>query len=206
MTEAAIKTRFRVGGMDCAACASKIETAVARLPEVQQATASFTAGTLAVTHGGALSFAAVERQVTALGYTIAPAVRSEAAKGEHDGHEHAHFDAGDGPWWKTRKALLAAGCGVALALAWLAGWLLPQASHWAFLVAIAVGLVPIAWRAVQAAVAGTPFTIETLMTIAAIGAVFIGAGNELALLVGLLLAAGLLTALWLLRDEGPEAG
>ncbi|MFO0691217.1 MAG: hypothetical protein U0900_21135 [Myxococcota bacterium] len=40
----------------------------------------------------------------------------------------------------------------------------------------------------------------------ALGAVFLGAGNELALLVGLLLAAGLLTALWLLRDEGSEAG
>lgn len=40
----------------------------------------------------------------------------------------------------------------------------------------------------------------------ALGGLFIGAGNELALLLGLLLAAGLLTALVLLRDEGSEAG
>lgn len=40
----------------------------------------------------------------------------------------------------------------------------------------------------------------------ALGGLFIGARSELALLVGLLLAAGLLTALWLLRDEGTEAG
>lgn len=40
----------------------------------------------------------------------------------------------------------------------------------------------------------------------ALGGLFIGAGSELALLVGILLAAGLLTALWLLRDEGSEAG
>ncbi|MBY0400164.1 hypothetical protein K2X89_07705, partial [Myxococcota bacterium] len=41
---------------------------------------------------------------------------------------------------------------------------------------------------------------------AALGRLFIGAKSELALLVGLLLAAGLLTALWLLREEGSEAG
>ncbi|MBK7951776.1 MAG: hypothetical protein IPK00_24180 [Deltaproteobacteria bacterium] len=35
---------------------------------------------------------------------------------------------------------------------------------------------------------------------------FSRAGNGSALLVGILLAAGLLTALWLLRDEGREAG
>lgn len=39
-----------------------------------------------------------------------------------------------------------------------------------------------------------------------LGAHFIGRGSDLALLLGLLLAAGLLAALGLLRDEGSEAG
>ena len=46
-----------------------------------------------------------------------------------------------------------------------------------------IGLVPIAKRAVMAALAGIPFTIEMLMTIAAIGAVIIGAAEEAALVV-----------------------
>lgn len=41
---------------------------------------------------------------------------------------------------------------------------------------------------------------------AALGALFIGRDGDLAPLLGLLLAAGLLTALGLLRDEGSEAG
>lgn len=41
---------------------------------------------------------------------------------------------------------------------------------------------------------------------AAIGGLFIGVHGDLALPVGLLLSAGLLTALCLLRDEGSEAG
>ena len=43
---------------------------------------------------------------------------------------------------------------------------------------MAVGLVPIARRAFAGAARGTPFSIETLMTIAAVGAVFIGAAEE----------------------------
>ena len=36
MSEAAEKLKFRVGGMDCAACATKIENAVGRLPGVAE--------------------------------------------------------------------------------------------------------------------------------------------------------------------------
>jgi Cd2+/Zn2+-exporting ATPase len=183
-------TRFRVGGMDCAACAAKIENAVSRLPEVNRAAASFTAGTLAVTHAGPLSSAAVERQVKALGYSIASAERNRGGDGERQ--SHSHFETGEAPWWLSRKAVLAAGCGLALALAWAAGWLLPQAAQWAFLVAMAVGLLPIAWRAIQAALSGTPFTIEILMTVAAVGAVFIGAAEEAAAVVFLFLVGELL--------------
>ncbi len=35
MTDATRKARFRIGGMDCAACASKIETAVRRMPGIE---------------------------------------------------------------------------------------------------------------------------------------------------------------------------
>jgi Cd2+/Zn2+-exporting ATPase len=55
-----------------------------------------------------------------------------------------------------------------------------------------VGLVPIARRAFAAALAGTPFSIEMLMTIAAVGAVIIHAGEEAATVVFLFLVGELL--------------
>ncbi|MBY0361966.1 heavy metal translocating P-type ATPase [Phreatobacter oligotrophus] len=110
----------------------------------------------------------------------------------HDHAGHTHQDLDDGPWWRSRKAMLTIGCGAALAGAWIVGQLVPAVGHWVFALAMAVGLVPIARRAVMAAAAGMPFTIETLMTIAAVGAVFIGATEEAAAVVFLFLVGELL--------------
>lgn len=173
--------------MDCAACATKIENAVGRLPEVDGVAVSVTAGTIAIEHANGLVPGTVEGRVEKLGYTIAPL--------NTDGEEHNHkgaastsvLDADGGPWWRSRKAKLTISCGIALVIAWLAGWLFPAISNWAFFMAMAVGLIPIARRAVAAARAGSPFTIETLMTIAAVGAVLIGATEEAAMVVLLFL-------------------
>ncbi|CAN7496057.1 heavy metal translocating P-type ATPase [Mesorhizobium amorphae] len=199
----AIKTKYRVGGMDCAACASKIETAVSRIPGVTEVGASFTAGTMNVVHD-AVPFAAIQKAVKSLGYTVAadgatpPA--TNAIPDDHADHDSgdSHLDIGDGPWWKTRKAMLTLACGVALVMAYLIGRVVPEIGHWAFLAALLVGLVPVGRRAVAGALAGTPFSIETLMTIAAIGAVIIGATEEAATVVLLFLVGELL--------EGVAAG
>ncbi len=223
MTQHQETTRFRVGGMDCASCATKIETAVGRLPGVDSVAVSVMTGSLAVTHDGSVAKDTVEQQVKALGYSVGPAAggrKQPAAQARSEGHDHAghdhadhshdhsggghdhsghsHLDLGDGPWWKSRKALMTIGCGVALAGAWLLGQAVPAVGHWAFVAAMAVGLVPIARRAFAAALAGMPFTIETLMTIAAVGAVFIGAAEEAAAVVFLFLVGELL--------EGVAAG
>lgn len=202
MSEAAEKLKFHVGGMDCAACVTKIENAVGRLPGVREVGVSLPNGTLTVLRSGEIAKGAIERQVKALGYQIVPAnaaVSSHAhAAGEH-AHDHSgHGEIIDGPWWRTRKAVLTFVAGGALVLAYLAGLLVPQIGHWAFLVAMAVGLIPVARRAIVAAMTGTPFSIETLMTIAAIGAVFIGATEEAAMVVLLFLVGELL--------EGVAAG
>lgn len=44
----AIQTRYRVAGMDCAACASKVDIAVRRLPGVEDVSVSVSAGTMLV--------------------------------------------------------------------------------------------------------------------------------------------------------------
>ena len=190
----ALKTKYRVGGMDCAACATKIETAVSRIPGVSEVGASFTAGTMNVVHEN-VPFAAIQKAVKSLGYSVAsadaPAPEGEAHNHDHDGGEQ-HLDLGDGPWWQTRKAKLTLACALALVLAYFVGLVAPAIGHWAFLVALLVGLVPIGRRAVAGALAGTPFSIETLMTIAAVGAVIISATEEAATVVLLFLVGELL--------------
>jgi Cd2+/Zn2+-exporting ATPase len=187
--------KYRIGGMDCAACATKIENAVGRLPGVAVVGVSLAAGTMTVTPDGAIAAGAVERQVKTLGYSIAPAGAAAAARAKEEyGHDHedGHGEIVDGPWWRTRKAVLIFVCAAALAVAYLVGLALPEAGHWAFVAAMVVGLVPIARRAVVAAMTGTPFSIEMLMTVAAIGAVFIGATEEAAIVVLLFLIGELL--------------
>jgi Cd2+/Zn2+-exporting ATPase len=77
-------------------------------------------------------------------------------------------------------------------VAYLISTAFPQIGHWAFIGALLVGLVPVGWRAIQGTFAGSPFTIETLMTIAAVGAVIIGATEEAATVVLLFLVGELL--------------
>jgi Cd2+/Zn2+-exporting ATPase len=88
--------------------------------------------------------------------------------------------------------MLTIGCGLALGLAYGVGRLYPPIEWGSFLAALCVGLLPIASRAFAAARAGTPFSIETLMTIAAVGAVIIGAAEEAAAVVFLFLVGELL--------------
>lgn len=201
-------TRFRVGGMDCASCAAKIDTAVRRISGVDDVSVSVTAGTMAVRHKDSIDVPAIEKQVRGLGYTIQPAaVASKAAQTSHDGHSHGDEVEGlhghdhgpmNGPWWKSRKGRLTILAGAALVAAYIVGHLVPQTASYAFIVAMLVGLVPIARRAFMAARAGTPFSIEMLMTIAAVGAVIINAGEEAATVVFLFLVGELL--------EGVAAG
>ena len=213
-------TRFRVEGMDCAGCASKIDTAVRRLPDVVDVSVSVVAGTMTVGHKGA-DLTQVQKKVTDLGYRIAPltgAAPKPANKphdhnhdhGDHDhdddrgrdhadkkpdalegmhGHDHGRED---GPWWKTAKAQLTIFCGIAVAAAFGLERFFPQWHNELFILAMLVGLLPIFRRARMGMMNGSPFSIETLMTVAAVGAVFIDAAEEAAIVVLLFLVGELL--------------
>ena len=205
-------TRFRVEGMDCASCASKVDTAARRTQGVEDVSVSVVSGTMSVKHTGDADLTDLARRVSNLGYPTrqlqtggSPARSSEvsdADDGDHrhqtnDDRIHMHGDDDDDadagtPWWRTRKAVLTMVCGGALVAAYLVGQILPDVEHWAFLIALLVGLVPIGRRAVAGAMAGSPFSIETLMSIAAIGAVIIGAGEEAATVVLLFLVGEML--------------
>lgn len=201
MAENYTTTRLRVSGMDCASCATKITNALQRMPGVTGVNVSITGGTVVVEHENPETDG-MRRQIETLGYQVtgSEAVSHKVATGKakeasDDDHSHAHMhDQGpsDQHWWQSRKGQLTIASGMAVAAAFLIGKAFPQTERWVFLVAMLVGLVPIARRAYAAARAGTPFSIEMLMTIAAVGAVFIDAAEEAAAVVFLFLIGELL--------------
>ena len=216
MTDA--QTRFRITGMDCASCAAKIETAARRIQGVEDVSVAVTAGTMLVRHQDGSNLTVLEKTVRGLGYGITAErgankieptehrrSQEDEAVPEHEAdrhqpaglHDHA-AEVAEGPWWRQPKGLLAIASGAALVAAFLLGKAVPGFEKWAFEIAMLVGLVPIARRALMAALSGTVFTIELLMTIAAVGAVIIGAAEEVATVVFLFLVGELL--------EGVAAG
>lgn len=179
---------YRVSGMDCAACASKIETAVGRLPGIKTVEVSSTAGTLRITSAdGVPNLAGVERTVTDLGYGIAPVGTSGQKEASHESHLDSEQMS-----WSSPKVRLVLACTAALITAYIFSRLVPAVATPAMVLALAIGLVPISRRAWTAARSGAPFTIETLMTIAAVGAILIGASEEAAVVVLLFLVGELL--------------
>jgi Cd2+/Zn2+-exporting ATPase len=233
MTISAQQQRFRVEGMDCAGCATKIDRAVRRISGVEEVSVSVMAGTMTVRHAGTV-ITEIESCVSGLGYGIAPLNRDvpppaprpahdhdhhdhDQAGHDHDhaGHDHDHHDHGtkqpeiaglhghdhgteEGAWYATAKGRLAIACGLAVVAAYGIGRIWPGLDLYVFTAAMLVGLIPIARRAFAAAMAGSPFSIEMLMTVAAVGAVIIGAGEEGAMVVFLFLVGELL--------EGVAAG
>lgn len=101
---------------------------------------------------------------------------------DHDHHEPAPVAAGE-RWWQGPDGRQTVVCGVVLAAAWGVGWGVPTLARWVFLAPVLVGLIPILRLALAAAQRGRVFTVETLMAISAIGATFLGATEEAAVVV-----------------------
>jgi Cd2+/Zn2+-exporting ATPase len=104
----------------------------------------------------------------------------------HGSPGHVHDDPADRGkrWFQTGKGKLVIFTGILLGAAWAVEFLFPgPVGYWAFVAACVIGVAPVARRAFAAARMGQFFTIESLMTIAAIGALFIGAAEEAALVV-----------------------
>ena len=143
------QTRYRVSGMDCASCASKIDTAVRRMDGVADVSVSVTNGSVTVTHAESLGSDAIARQVSRLGYGAAPwdSGDREVENGDGDRPARRPNPVAGQPWWRSRRAKLTIASGVALVAAYAAGLVYPAAGHWPFLAALLVGLFPIARRA-----------------------------------------------------------
>ncbi|MFE1597486.1 heavy metal translocating P-type ATPase [Methylobacterium sp. ID0610] len=195
MAGSAKALRYRVEGMDCPSCAGKVETAVKRLPGVLGVQVSTLTQVLTLTANDDLPPEGIERALHAIGHPPHRLPAKDAPAGTRD---HDDDGATAGRWWESTKGRLTISSGAAFVLAWLLAEGVPGYERWLYTAAVAVGLLPIARRAFAAARAGSPFSIEMLMTIAAVGAVIIGAAEEAAAVVFLFLVGELL--------EGVAAG
>jgi Zn2+/Cd2+-exporting ATPase len=174
--------RMRVEGMDCSACAIKVENALKRLPGVSDINMNYSTETLSMRlDENRISREVVEGKIRALGYT--PKSLSGAVSGAPDTAAEDEQAIGDQPWWKTRKGRMVLVSGGFLALAFAISIARSEFSLWAYGAAALIGLVPLARRAFAGALSGTPFSIETLMTVAAAGASAIGAAEEAAVVI-----------------------
>jgi len=176
---------FHITGMDCADCARSIEKGVAKLDGIELCRLNFTSETLRVS--GDVDPTAVVARVQELGYDVAaPAARQSA-----DQPPAAFFAY---MWWRrdTRLALLAA---LLIVPGLLFRELLPGLGVESVLIdaaavaAMAIAGWPIfksAWTAVRL---NHEININVLMSIAAIGAVLIGAYTEAGMVMVLFVIA-----------------
>lgn len=204
---------WTVSGMDCGSCATKVKDAVGRLPGVSNVEVGLMSERLRLTLDEAQTGRdKIESIVKSLGYGIAPRaagarkdfVLSGAETGTDHDHDHDYAsrasdpsDSGHGSpghvhddpadrgktWYQTGKGKLVIFTAALLALAWIVEFVAPAVGAWPFIAACLIGVAPVARRAFAALRLGQPFTIESLMTVAAIGALFINAAEEAALVV-----------------------
>ncbi|HBC0589076.1 TPA: Zn(II)/Cd(II)/Pb(II) translocating P-type ATPase ZntA [Enterobacter cloacae] len=157
-----------VDGMDCAACARKVENAVKQIPGVSHVQVRFATEKLLVSAESDVSEQVVSA-VSQAGYSL----RSETAPAEKTAPLRENLPL------------------IALVMMMALSWGLEQINHplgnLAFIATTLVGLYPIARQALRLMKSGSWFAIETLMSVAAIGALFIGATAEAAMVLLLFL-------------------
>ena len=158
--------RWQIAGMDCPSCARKIESAVQQLAQVRSARVIFASEKLVVDADQDIR-PAIEQAVKNVGFTLTSTDPQSRPAPQRR--------------WQENAGLLL------LALLMLASWLLSQVSPlWGdrlFVMTTLIGLAPIALSAWKLLRSGSPFSIETLMTLAAAGALVIGAHAEAAMVL-----------------------
>ncbi|QFP76746.1 heavy metal translocating P-type ATPase [Deinococcus sp. AJ005] len=188
---------YFVDGMDCATCVQKVEQMVNRLPGTAGVKTSFSKQTLKLELDETQTpRATLEKNLKALGYTpsvleTAQSAQSKTASShadqdgegqDHAGQVHEVLSAGT-PWYAGKQGKLVIFSGVLLALAWGFGFIEPGLSVYGYVAATILGVWPLAKQAWASARLGDPFSINMLVSLAAIGAVAIGQAAEGAVVV-----------------------
>ncbi|HDO1329509.1 TPA: zinc/cadmium/mercury/lead-transporting ATPase [Aeromonas veronii] len=165
---------WQVMGMDCPSCARKIETAVSRVSGVQQARVLFATEKLVVDLAPGLSPDPVTAAVLAAGFQLKGAQANTAHTITKEATRQSPLLTTLGKYWQP----------LSLASLMLVAALLPKEfGQPLFTLATLWGLWPISRKAWALTKSGSPFAIETLMTVAAVGALFLGETAEAAMVL-----------------------
>ncbi len=188
--------RYQVEGMDCPSCAFKIETALKRVAGAGAPIVNIGAGTVTIPISAGFDESEAVKAISKLGFIIKNqqnhAAKDHSSYDNHDDHNHDAPEDRGKSWWQTAKGRLVIVSGLLLAASFIASNILPMLGLWPFVVATLIALLSIARRAFAAAQSGSIFTIEMLMTIAALGALAINAAEEAAVVVFLFAVGELL--------------
>ena len=170
---------WKVLGMDCPSCAAKLEKSIMSLPAVDTAKVMFATEKLIVNINDNQQVdsktlkSEIENKSKQTGFTLVSTTTKAA----------------DLP---TQSFLIQHLSVIVIALMMVISFILnktvsAEAGLFAFTLTTIVGLFPILKKAVVLTKSGTPFSIETLMSVAAIGALYLGETAEAAMVIFLFL-------------------
>ncbi|MCG9638361.1 zinc/cadmium/mercury/lead-transporting ATPase [Vibrio sp. Isolate34] len=165
-----------VAGMDCPACARKIENAISNVDGVIQAKVLFATEKLVVKFDNESLADTIEQVSIKTGFPLTE-VGSKKEKQQPETFWQAHI----------QPNLQIIAIAAAMLFAALLKSTSPQLSEGLFTATCLLGLYPVAKKAVQLARSGTLFAIETLMSVAALGALYLGETAEAAMVLLLFL-------------------
>lgn len=173
--------QYHIEGMDCASCVGKIERALTRMPGVSEVQLNFSTQKLELTlePDTSTDVKDIEKTIKRLGFGVS-ALTSQQNEMGIDGSQAA---VNDQRWWQTIKGKQVIGTGLLMSAAYILSLTFPEYGAWVFIVAVAIGVLPFARKAFALALVGSPFSIEMLMSVAAIGALIIGEAEEAAAVV-----------------------
>ncbi|GAF60774.1 LOW QUALITY PROTEIN: lead, cadmium, zinc and mercury transporting ATPase [Psychrobacter sp. JCM 18903] len=160
--------QYHIEGMDCASCVGKIERALIRMPGVSGIQLNFSTQKLELTlePDTSTDVKEIEKTIKRLGFGVS-ALTSQQNEMGIDGGQAA---VNNQRWWQTVKGKQVIGTGLLMSAAYMLSLILPEYGAWVFIAAVAIGVLPFARKAFALALVGSPFSIEMLMSVAAIGA------------------------------------
>ncbi|WP_413284729.1 zinc/cadmium/mercury/lead-transporting ATPase [Vibrio sp. MA40-2] len=165
---------WKVEGMDCPACARQIESALVGLSGVVEVKVLFATEKLVVKYDKTSLLEQIESVVNSNGFTLRDTSYNS---------KPAEFTSNA----LIKQNITVISLATAMAFSFAVQNVFPQFSHWSFVAICLLGLAPIAKKSLALAKSGTPFSIETLMSCAAIGALYLGESAEAAMVLLLFL-------------------
>ncbi len=162
-----------VVGMDCPSCASKLEKAILSIGGVDSAKVLFATEKLVVNGRSNDLAPLIQDKVASLGYQLKTLGQTVGTDTEKTSFIQQH--------WQILLLL------TLMLVSYFCQLITPTLGAIAFSVTTLIGLYPITRKAIKLGQSGSPFSIQTLMTIAALGALYLGDRAEAAMVLVLFL-------------------